>query len=122
MKKILIAEDDTFLARAYEMRLKKSNFEVKIALNGEEVFKILPVFLPDLILLDLIMPVKDGYEVLKELKASPEWKDIPVIISSCLSQDDDIDVAKKYGANDYYIKADLDLRDLITKINLLIGK
>ena len=120
MKKILIAEDDKFLANALRVKLTKSGFEVKNGYDGQETLAILKDFYPDLILLDLIMPVKDGFGVLEELKNNQNFKKIPVIITSNLGQKEDIDRGMSLGAKDYVVKSDLSLDDLIKKINTLL--
>ena len=116
MSKILIAEDDKFLSSAYRVKLAKEGFEVKIAENGTDLLEQLKTYTPDLIILDLVMPNKDGFEVLKEIKANDKWKMIPVIIASNLVQKDDIDQGLALGANDYIVKTDLSLGGLIAKI------
>lgn len=116
MSNILVVEDDAFLANAYRVKLTKSGFTIRIARDGDEVFTILAQFTPDIIILDLMIPKKDGFEVLKLLKADDRWKNIPLIIASNLGQEEDIDRAIKMGANDYIIKSDMSLNDLITKI------
>jgi len=121
MKKILIAEDDTFLANAYRVKLAKESYEVKIVGNGDEVIKALDEFKPDLLLLDLLMPVRDGFAVLTEIKANPAWKNLPVIVASNLSQPDDIVKATKLGADDYIIKTDLSLKDILQKVKKFVG-
>lgn len=120
MKKILIAEDDKFLVNAYRVKLTKEGFEIRIAKDGEETINALSGFMPDLILLDLVMPVKDGFAVLQELKANPQWKSIPVLIASNLGQKEDIDKGMALGASDYIIKSDLSMADLISKIKSLL--
>src|SRR5579859_1648359 len=121
MKKILIAEDDKFLASAYRVKLSKAGFEVQIASDGNEAIELLKTFTPDLILLDLIMPVKDGFSTLQDLKANDMWKNIPVIVASNLGQKEDMDKSKQLGATDFIVKSDLSLDDLITKINTLLN-
>ena len=116
MSKILIAEDAKFLSSAYRVKLAKEGFEVKIAENGTDLLEQLKTYTPDLIILDLVMPNKDGFEVLKEIKANDKWKMIPVIIASNLGQKDDIDQGLALGANDYIVKTDLSLSGLIAKI------
>ncbi len=120
MAKILVAEDDKFLSHAYQVKLSKDGFEVKIAADGQEIFEMLKTFTPDLILLDLIMPVKDGFSVLADLKADPALAKIPVLIASNLGQKEDIDRGMSLGATDYVIKTDLSLDDLISKINNIL--
>ena len=121
MSKILIAEDDKFLSNAYRVKFTKEGFEVVMAGNGDEVLEKLKTFAPDLIILDLVMPNKDGFETLKSIKADIRLKDIPVIIASNLGQKDDIDLGLKLGAKDYIVKTDLSLSALITKIKSYIG-
>jgi len=122
MKKILIAEDDKFLGNAYRVKLSKENFEVKIAEDGDEALEALKTFNPDLILLDLVMPKKDGFSFLAEFKADKKNGKIPVIIASNLGQKEDIDRGMSLGATDYIIKSDLSLDTLIQKINSILNK
>ncbi len=84
MKKILIAEDDKFLASAYKLKLVKVGFEIQIAGDGNEALEILKTFIPDLMLFDLVMPVKDGFATLEEVRKLPEFKDIPILVASNL--------------------------------------
>lgn len=122
MKKILIAEDDKFLANAYRVKLERENYDVRVVFDGNEIFNVLPDFLPDLIVLDLIMPVKDGFTTLKELKEDGSYKDIPVLVASNLGQSEDIVKATKLGATDYITKTDLSMKDFAQKVKLLIGE
>jgi len=116
MTKILVAEDDRFIASAYKMKLVKEQFDVELAFDGEEAITKARSFSPDIILLDLIMPKKDGFETLKELKSDPKLKDIPVIVSSNLGQKEDKDKALALGALDYFVKSDISLADLLAII------
>ena len=120
--KILIAEDDKFLANAYRVKLSKKGFEVRLTYDGQETIDVLKEFTPDIILLDLIMPIKDGFGTLAEIKANEQWKHIPVIVASNLGQKEDVDKAMAMGANAFVIKSDLSLDDLIIKINTLLEK
>lgn len=120
-KKILVAEDDKFLSNAYRVKLTKAGFEVKVAGDGAEALNILQTFIPDLILLDLVMPVKDGFATLEVIKADEKLKMIPVIVASNLGQKEDCDRAIKLGAKDFVVKSDLSLDTLIQKIHSLIG-
>ena len=122
MKKILIAEDDRFLATAYKIKLTKAGYEVRIAVDGVEALKALAEYVPDLIILDLIMPVKDGFAVLEELKKNDAWKKIPVIVASNLGQKEDMEKATNIGASDFVVKSDLSLENLITKIKKILGE
>ncbi len=121
-KKIVVAEDDQFLSNAYRVKLTKEGFEVKMVVDGEELLAALKETKPDLIILDLLMPKKDGFEALREIKEDPNLKNIPVIIASNLGQTNDIDLGLKLGANDYIIKSDLSLEELVKKIKGLLAK
>ena len=121
MKKILVAEDDKFLANAYRVKLQREGYEVKVVYDGNELLKALPEFTPDLIVLDLIMPNKDGFTTLKELKESENYKNIPVLVSSNLGQSEDIVKATKLGAEDYMTKTDLTMKDFAKKVKVLLG-
>lgn len=120
MAKILVAEDDKFLATAYRAKLSKAGFEVQIANDGEELLAMLANFVPDVILLDLIMPKKDGFSALTEIKANDAWKAIPVIIASNLGQKEDIEKGLQLGAKDFVIKSEMSLEDLIAKVNKVV--
>lgn len=121
MNKVLVVEDDNFLANAYRVKLTKSGFEVKMTRDGSEAIDALSSFTPDIIILDLVMPRKDGFSVLEDLKANQNWKNIPIIVASNLSQKEDIDKGLKLGAQDYFIKSDLSLDELVAKINKLLN-
>ncbi|HSE61380.1 MAG TPA: response regulator [Candidatus Saccharimonadales bacterium] len=115
MGKVLVIEDDKFLASAYRAKLTKSGFEVQLAGDGEEGIQMLGSFTPDIILLDLVMPRKDGFATLPEIRKI--LKDVPVIVTSNLGQKEDLDKAMALGATDYLIKSDLSMVALINKIN-----
>lgn len=121
MTKILIAEDDKFLANAYRLKLTKSGFDLRIVSNGEDALKELETFTPDVILLDIVMPKLDGFAVLKQIKSSEMHKNIPVIVASNLGQKEDIDLGKSLGAVDYIVKTDLSMEDLVDKLNTISG-
>ncbi len=114
--KILLVEDDKFLSRAYQDGLLRAGFEVIIALDGSEAIEKIKKEVPDLILLDLIMPVKNGFEVLEEIKKDNEFKNIPIIILSNLGQDSDINRGKELGAVDYLIKSDWSIQGVVEKV------
>ena len=122
MSKILVVEDDKFLANAYRVKLEKLGFEVKIAMDGEEGLVFAAEFVPDLILLDLVMPKKDGFTVLQELKADEKLKNIPVLVASNLGQKEDVDKAKELGAVDFVIKSDESLSSIVDKMRRYLPK
>ncbi len=120
MKKILVAEDNKYLANAYRVKLEKTGYEVLLAGNGEEVMKILETTIPDLIVLDLVMSGIDGFGVLEEMNKNPAFKTIPIIVSSNLGQKEDVDRAKALGAKDYFIKSEVEPDDIVEKIKTLL--
>ncbi|KKQ50298.1 MAG: Two component transcriptional regulator, winged helix family [Candidatus Woesebacteria bacterium GW2011_GWC1_38_13] len=122
MYKILVAEDDKLLANAYKVKLAREGYDVLIAADGNEVISTIDNFVPDLIVLDLIMPKTDGFLVLEHLKKSDKWKNVPVLVSSNLSQSEDIVRATKLGADDYIVKSDLSMKVLGDKIKALLLK
>jgi len=117
MRKILVAEDDKFLLNIYKTKLTKEGFEVVTAEDGEEVIEKLNDTKYDLLILDLMMPKKDGFQVLEYIKSKKILKDTPIIIASNLGQKEDIDRALALGAQDYIIKSQTPLSELMTKIN-----
>ena len=120
--KILLVEDDKFFREFYAFKLKEKKIDVGQAGDGEEALTIIPVFKPDLILLDLIMPKKDGFELLKDMSVDPEMSKIPVLVFSTLGQQKDIDRAKQLGAKGYVNKSFFDFDNLLQMILQLIKK
>ena len=104
MKKILIVDDEPDAVEFLKNRLKKNNFDVICAADGKEGFSKTLTEKPDLILLDLIMPNRDGFTMLQELKANKSTKEIPVIVVSVKSEIDNIYKSQEYDGVDYIIK------------------
>ena len=114
-KKILIAEDEKPMARALEIKIGSDpDLEARAVFNGAEALKILETEKYDLVLTDLMMPDVDGFTLLKELKARKIK--VPVIISSNLSQEEDIKLTKSLGAIDYFVKSDTPISEVVKKI------
>lgn len=120
MPKILIVEDDKFLRELIVAKLSKENYDVVVAVDGEEGIKKVKEEKPDLILLDLILPGIDGFEVLSQIKNDPSVAHIPVIIVSNLGQREDIERGISLGANDYLIKAHFTPGEIIDKIRAVL--
>ncbi|OGC51737.1 hypothetical protein A2W32_02815 [candidate division WWE3 bacterium RBG_16_37_10] len=116
-KKILIVEDDKFLLRVYGAKFNKDDVNVTLLEDGSEVTKTAKELHPDLILLDLILPKKDGFKVLEELKSDPSTKKIPVIVITQLSQDEDIAKAKALGIVKYLVKSESSLKEIKTVLD-----
>ena len=116
MAQVLLVEDDPFLSTLLKNRLQKEGLEVLLAKTGLEALEILKKSQPDLVLLDLILPEKSGFEVLEDMISNPQYGKPPVIIISNLGQDQDVDRAKQLGVVDYFIKAQTPIDDLVQKI------
>src|SRR3989344_6773912 len=104
--KVLMVDDDKMLADLYRERLEIDGFEVTVCHNGEEGLKRVKEIRPDIVLLDIMMPKVNGYEVLASLKSDPETKDIHAIMLTALMRDINKDKAIEAGAEDYIIKSE----------------
>ena len=113
---ILLVEDDLFFQKFYAAKIKEAGIDVIVANDGDDALQKLETLRPQLILLDLIMPKKDGFEVLQALSQNGELKNIPVLVFSTLGQEADIARAKQLGARDYVNKSFFDFDTLHTKI------
>jgi len=122
MKKILIAEDDKFLHNILSAKLQKSGFEVVSAYDGEQAVAAIKKELPDLVLLDLIMPKKNGFEVLSDIKIDPKLAKIPIIVLSNLGQESDQTRAKEFKVADYMVKVNFSLEEVVAKIKEHLAK
>ena len=115
-KRILIVEDDADLRKTLQDFLIAENFDAIVAMDGENGINLAKSEKPDLLLLDIILPKKDGYEVLQELKSNQETKNIPVILLTNLESAADVEKALKLGATTYLTKADYKLEEVAEKI------
>lgn len=120
-RRILLAEDDRFLRKAAEATLRQRGFAVIVAADGEEALRLARTESPDLVLLDLIMPKFQGFQVLGALKQDAATSSIPVIVLSNLGQDQDIERALRAGAVAYLIKTNLSLDDFVKRIEDVLG-
>lgn len=120
--KVLLVEDDTFLANIYKTKFEMEGFKVEHAANGELGLKAAAKRNPDIILLDILLPKKDGYTVLEELKADDKLKDIPVILLTNLGQKDDVEKGLALGAVDYLIKAHFKPSETVDKVKKALKK
>ena len=118
-KKILLVEDDPFLAGLLERSFTKEGFIYELASDGETGLAKAKSMEPDLILLDLVLPGIDGYEVLRRLKADPKLAQYPVIILSNLGQKEEIDRGIRMGAIDFLVKANIYLDEIVVRIKKL---
>lgn len=117
MKKVLIVEDDSFLQGLEAKKLTKSGFEIITASTGEEAMQKINEPDINIILLDLILPNYDGFEILKKIRSTEKIKNIPVIVFSNLSEEKDVKKSKELGATDFMVKSNFTLDELIQRIN-----
>jgi len=115
-KKILLVEDDTALAAVYKSRLELEGFEIREVNNGEEALSAAIEFKPDLILLDAMMPKISGFDVLDILRNTPETTNIRVIMLTALSQPKDKERAESLGVDDYLVKSQVVIGDVVERI------
>ncbi len=115
---LLLCEDDEFLSRMYTYKLEIEGYKVVVVNSGEKVIPQAKVVKPDLIILDLIMPVQNGFEILSEIFKGTDTllKNIPIIVASNLAQQTDIDTVKKLGAVDFIGKLNTSPSDLVAKV------
>lgn len=119
-KKILIIEDDRSLQNALVEIINQEGFESESAFDGEEGLAKIRSYAPDLILLDIILPKKDGFEVLAEIKKDEALKKIPILILTNLEEMDNVQKALDLGATNYMVKSDFSLKDVMEKIRTTI--
>ena len=120
-RRVLLAEDDRFLRRAAEARLRRHGLEVLTAADGEEALRVARTEPLDLVLLDVVMPKLQGFEVLKALKQDDATARIPVIVLSNLGQERDVTQAMALGAIAFLVKAHLSLQDLVDRVDAALA-
>jgi len=120
-KKVVVVEDDEHISKVYEIKLTKENILAIPAYDGEEAVAKIISEKPDLVILDLMIPKKDGFGVLEEIKKDPELAKIPVIILSNLGQKSDQERALALGANEYLVKVDYPIQEIINKVKGYLG-
>ncbi len=115
-KFILVIEDDKFYGNIFFTKFSEEGYDIVVAADGQKGIEEAKKRKPDLILLDLIMPVMDGFEALKALKSDPVLAEVKVMILSNLGQEDDVKKAIEMGAVDYMIKANVSLQEAVDKV------
>ncbi len=121
IKKILIIEDEELIVDLLQKKLTMEGYIVSVARNGEEGLKLMREQKPDLILLDIIMPKKGGFEVMEEMQKDKELKKISVIVISNSGQPVELDRAQKLGARDWLIKTEFNPQEVTEKVKKQIG-
>lgn len=120
--KILIIEDDPFFQKFYKTQLEGQGFQLEVAKNGTVGLEKIDSFTPDVILLDIIMPDKDGFEVLETLSENGKIKNLRILVFSTLGQEKDVRRAMELGAKGFINKSFFDFDSLVTKIKQIAGK
>jgi DNA-binding response OmpR family regulator len=120
-KRVLIAEDEPSIVAAVEFLLQRGGYEVRVARDGEEALRAVETEHLDLVLLDVMMPVKSGYEVCTRIRERPEWRHIKVIMLSAKGRDAEVTRGLSLGA-DVYITKPFSTRDLMARIDALLGE
>lgn len=119
---ILLVEDDTFISGMYQTKLSMLGYTVKVVEDGEEAWAELQRESPDLVLLDIVLPRKDGFEILSDIRSSEKLKNLPVILLSNLGQKPDVQKGLELGADDYIIKAHFTPSEVVEKIEKMLAK
>jgi DNA-binding response OmpR family regulator len=122
MKKILIIEDDPFLSEMYAAKFSQSGFEAEVAADGKEGIAKIKDKQPDLILLDIVLPKMDGFEILKKIKEDPKLKEIPVILLTNLGQKSEVEKGLALGADEYIIKAHFTPTAVVAKVKEILSR
>jgi len=120
MKKILIIEDDPFLSEMYAAKFKQSDFSVELAADGQQGLKEIKSVKPDLVLLDIVLPKMDGFEVLKKVKEDNQLKDIPIVLLTNLGQKKEVEKGLNLGADEYIIKAHFTPTAVVAKVKEIL--
>jgi len=118
--KILIADDEPNIVTALEYLLRRSGYEVHIARNGDEALRQVEAHVPDLVLLDVMMPQRSGYDVCKRMRERPDWRHIKIVMLSAKGRDAEVNRGLAAGA-DLYVTKPFSTREFVEKINALLG-
>jgi two-component system alkaline phosphatase synthesis response regulator PhoP len=120
--KILIIEDDRYISKMYQLKLSLEGYTVVVAENGKQGVEKVKEFMPDIMLLDILMPELDGFEVLNIVKSDDATKDIPVLIMSNLGQEDHVQKGMQLGAIGYIVKSQYTPSKVVEKIKEVLAK
>ncbi|MCD6550219.1 response regulator [bacterium] len=120
MKKILLVEDDPFLIDIYKTKLKQEGFQVEVAKDGESALNLLEEKSPDLLLLDIVIPHVDGWEILKWIRSKEKFKNLKVIVLSNLGQKEEVKKGMELGATKYLIKAHYTPTEIVKEIKKVL--
>jgi len=116
----MVPEDDPFIRDIYQVKFSQEGFEVIVVDNGIKALKKLEQIIPNIILLDIIMPYMDGLETLKNIKSNEDWKKIPIIMLTNISEKEKISESEKYGVSNYLIKSHFTPSEVVDKVKNLL--
>jgi DNA-binding response OmpR family regulator len=119
-QKVLIADDEPNIVTSLEYLMTRSGYEVQVARNGEEALALVATFMPDLVLLDVMMPQRSGYEVCQKMRERPEWRHIRIVMLSAKGREAEVSKGLSLGA-DAYVTKPFSNRELMAKIAELLG-
>ena len=119
---ILLVEDDTFISGMYQTKLAMLGYTVRVAADGETGWAELQKEVPDIVLLDIVLPKKDGFEILGDIRSSEKLKNLPVVLLTNLGQKPDVQKGLELGADDYIIKAHFTPSEVVEKIEKMLAK
>ena len=119
-KRVLIADDEPNIVTSLEFLMERAGYETRVAANGQEALDLAASFRPDLMLLDVMFPVKSGYEVCQQLKSEPATRDIKVVMISAKGRDVEVAKALELGA-DAYVTKPFSTRELVAKVRDMLG-
>jgi DNA-binding response OmpR family regulator len=120
-KKILIVEDDVFIRDIYQVKFSQEGFDVTVAEDGVKAMEKLEGMIPDIILLDIMMPYLNGMEVLKKIKSNDALKNIPIIMLTNISEKEKVAEGNEYGVSDFLIKSHFTPSEVVQKVNTLLN-
>ena len=119
-KKILVADDEPNIVVALEYLLQRNGYEVHIARNGDEALRLIEAHVPDLVLLDVMMPLRSGYDICKRIRERPDWRHVKIVMLSAKGRDAEVNKGLAAGA-DLYITKPFSTRDLLGQINGMLA-
>lgn len=114
---VFVIEDSRYIAEAYKTKFESNGYAARFAYDGKEAIAMLKTFTPDVIILDIVMPNSDGFDVMKVLRDNRRLAKIPVIVATNLGDNKSIDKAHSLGSNEYVVKSELSLSDIANRIN-----
>lgn len=120
-KSILLIEDDPFLIDIYSQKFKKSGFDIKVADSASKAFQYLEETIPEIILLDIVLPQMDGWAILKKIRANENWNSCQIVVFSNLGQKEEVEKGLGLGANRYLIKSQYTPLEVVKEIERMLG-